>query len=56
MSKRKPVDAPIVVEGEEKYTMFGWCSTGHHGGCAVEFPGHKCLCECHKTREIGQDV
>jgi len=47
MAKRKTVDAPIVIEGEEKYTMFGWCSTGHHKGCVVEFPGNKCACECH---------
>ncbi len=47
MPKRKVVNAPTVVEGEEKLTMFGWCSTGHHDGCRVEFPGHRCSCKCH---------
>lgn len=45
-SKPKIVDAPIV-EGEEKAVKFGWCSTGHHDICIVEFPGHRCKCECH---------
>lgn len=49
MPKKKKVDAPIFEYevGEEKLTMFGWCSTGHHEGCRVEFPGHKCSCDCH---------
>jgi hypothetical protein len=51
--KRKTVDVPIVVEGEEKLTVFGWCSTGHHGGCRVEFPGNRCSCECHEEKTYG---
>lgn len=53
--KRKTIDVPIVVEGEEKLTMFGWCSTGHHEGCRVEFPGNRCSCECHEAKEEDQD-
>lgn len=52
--KRKTVDAPIVVEGEERLTVFGWCSTGHHEGCRVEFPGHRCSCECHGGNDDNQ--
>jgi hypothetical protein len=50
MAKRKPkvVDATIVYkEGEESLSVFGWCSTEYHEACIVEFPGHKCKCECH---------
>lgn len=49
MPKKKTLDlhVPIVIEGEYKYAIFGWCATGEHEGCRVEFPGHKCLCECH---------
>lgn len=53
-TSRKPkiVDAPInVIAGEEKLVMFGWCSTGHHDGCSVSFPGHKCSCECHEKED-----
>jgi hypothetical protein len=53
MAKRKKVDAPIVEykDGEEKLTIFGWCLTGHHKGCIVRFPGHKCPCECHRGKK-----
>ena len=48
-AKRKIKDATTVeVSGEEKLVMFGWCLTGHHDGCSVEFPRHRCACECHK--------
>jgi hypothetical protein len=48
---RKKIDAPTIYnEGEEKFVMFGWCSTGHHDGCKVEFPGHRCSCGCHKEK------
>lgn len=49
MPKKKIVNAPIVEykPGEEKLVMFGWCSTGHHSGCSIEFVGHKCSCQCH---------
>lgn len=54
--KSKVVYAPIVVPaGEEKWVRFGWCSDGHHQGCRVEFPGHKCNCECHATGEVDLD-
>lgn len=57
MAKRKVVNAPIDYSGSEKESIFGWCSTGHHKGCQVEFTGHMCVCECHgfspKTEEIG---
>jgi len=47
--KLKTVDAPIVVApGEEKLVKFGWCSTGQCKDCRVEFPGHRCSCECHE--------
>jgi hypothetical protein len=46
--KSKIPDAPInVAPGEEKLVKFGWCSTGHHNGCVVSFPGHRCSCDCH---------
>lgn len=49
MPKRKKMDVPIFeYAGEEKLVMFGWCSTGHHEGCRVEFTGHRCSCDCHK--------
>lgn len=53
MPKRKKVDVPTVQTtlGEEKVVMFGWCSTGHHDGCVVSFPGHKCKCDCHGKEE-----
>lgn len=44
---KKTVDAPIYIVGEEKYVMFGWCSTKQHDDCVVEFTGHKCVCACH---------
>lgn len=49
MAKRsKTIDAPIVIPaGQEKLVRFGWCSDGHHQGCAVQFTGHRCNCECH---------
>lgn len=48
--KRKVVDAPMVYrEGEEKLVKFGWCSTGQDDKCRVEFPGHRCSCECHES-------
>ena len=48
--KSRIVDAPTVYNaGEEKLVMFGWCSTRHHDGCRVEFPGHRCSCECHNV-------
>lgn len=28
-------------------TLFGWCMTGHHDACILEFPGHACKCVCH---------
>ena len=53
--KPKTVDAPIVVApGEEKLVMFGWCSTGHHDGCRIEFTGHRCSCECHEGKTNGK--
>lgn len=30
-----------------KLTKFGWCITNHHTVCILEFPGHRCSCECH---------
>jgi len=35
------------ANGEIRDAVFGWCTTGHHENCRVEFPGHKCNCECH---------
>ena len=58
-SRKKPriVDAPIVYkEGEESWTVFGWCSTGHHEGCRVEFPGHKCSCDCHGGVDVQKKI
>lgn len=54
MPKRKRIDAPSVEykEGEEKAVMFGWCSTGQHESCRVEFPGHRCSCECHQESNV----
>jgi len=52
MARRKKVDAPIVAtNGEVRYAMFGWCSTGHHDKCIVEFTGHRCSCKCHNGGE-----
>jgi hypothetical protein len=53
---KKTVDAPIYVAGEEKLVMFGWCSTGHHEGCATEFPGHRCKCECHGSEGVDDQL
>jgi hypothetical protein len=55
--KAKAVDAPIVyVEGEESLSIFGWCSTEQHGECRIEFPGHKCSCECHRESDDKEDT
>jgi hypothetical protein len=35
----------------EKRALFGWCMTGHHKNCIVEFPEHRCACACHKMKE-----
>lgn len=32
------------------FTLFGWCMTGHHDGCIIEFTGHTCNCNCHGSR------
>ena len=53
--KTKVSDVPIVVEGEYKYAIFGWCGAGQHDGCRVEFPGHRCSCECHGRVEESVD-
>ena len=55
MARKKKVDVPTYdyVEGEEKLTMFGWCLTDQHSGCIVEFPGHRCSCECHGGESSG---
>ena len=41
---------------------FGWCSTGHHSGCTVEFENWavkgemiKCECECHGNRKAAEE-
>lgn len=41
---------------------FGWCATGHHAGCRVEFENWavkgemtKCECECHGNREAAEE-
>lgn len=51
--KRKAVDVPTVIEGKYKYALFGWCTTAEHEGCRVEFPGHRCSCDCHKGKQDG---
>jgi hypothetical protein len=51
VARNKKVDAPIVEGKEVSMTIFGWCSTGHHDGCRVEFPGHRCSCKCHNGGE-----
>jgi hypothetical protein len=51
------VNAPIVEEegaGGKKSVMFGWCMTDYHEGCILEFPGHRCSCECHS--DLGKNV
>jgi hypothetical protein len=39
-------------------SLFGWCATGHHDGCRVEYENWvakgqmiRCECECHGQRE-----
>jgi hypothetical protein len=52
MGKRKPLDdTPVVTGAEERRSLFGWCITGHHEICIVEFPGHRCGCQCHIVEE-----
>lgn len=41
--------------------MFGWCDTGHHEGCILQFEnwGQKgqfivCECECHGPKKTGE--
>lgn len=48
MSERQNVNAPIIEEaGAEKRVLFGWCMDGNDEECIVEFPKHRCSCECH---------
>lgn len=50
--KRKIVNAPIVEDkGEEKLSLFGWCSTNYHKECVIRFTGYRCSCECHLKGE-----
>jgi hypothetical protein len=55
VARRKKIDVPIAIPtGPEKVVPFGWCMTGHHGGCVVTFTGHRCSCECHgKAQDDG---
>jgi hypothetical protein len=47
VAKRETKNAPIDYSGSDSNSMFGWCSTGQHQLCIIEFTGHRCSCECH---------
>jgi hypothetical protein len=48
MAKREIKNATIDYSGDARETIFGWCCTGQHKDCIVEFVGHTCVCTCHK--------
>jgi hypothetical protein len=54
--KTKIVDVNTIdSSGSVAMTVFGWCSTGHHVDCRVEFTGNKCSCDCHLTNSAQVD-
>ena len=54
--RKSTVDVPNVDPSKPTaMTVFGWCSTGHHVDCIVEFTGNKCICDCHLAHSAQVD-